>query len=466
MTGSGGTGTWYEVPGTLHPVTEPNPYRDLPSVEQLLTDLEGSGLPRRLAVETARTALDQTRAAISKGEPHDVARLAGDLAKSLRRAGTTSVINASGVLLHTNLGRASLSAHAIEAGVLAASSFTNVELDLATGERGGRGAYARRLLTTLTGAEDAIVVNNNAGGVLLALAALARGLSVPVARGEMIEIGGSYRLPAVMEVGGAELVEVGTTNRTRLGDFTTAIQIHRCGAVLRVHPSNYRVEGFVEDVPLHDLVAETHRVGLPLIHDVGSGLLDSDTPWLARPRPEWLRDEPGVRQSVDSGADVVTFSGDKLLGGPQAGIIVGARQFVDRLRRHPLARALRIDAVTDAALCATLEAYADDRVEEIPFWRQVTIGKDLLHVRAEAVASAIGGEVRQGVSLIGAGSVPGRGIDTPQIVLPGEDHLFQRLLDNDRPILTRRSGKDLWIDLRAVDPGEDLLIAETVASCR
>ncbi|MFZ0626692.1 MAG: L-seryl-tRNA(Sec) selenium transferase, partial [Acidimicrobiia bacterium] len=148
------------------------------------------------------------------------------------------------------------------------------------------------------------------------------------------------------------------------------------------------------------------------------------------------------------------------------GIIVGARQFVDRLRRHPLARALRIDAVTDAALCATLEAYADDRVEEIPFWRQVTIGKDLLHVRAEAVASAIGGEVRQGVSLIGAGSVPGRGIDTPQIVLPGEDHLFQRLLDNDRPILTRRSGKDLWIDLRAVDPGEDLLIAETVASCR
>jgi L-seryl-tRNA(Ser) seleniumtransferase len=447
-------------------VTDPNPYRDLPSVEQLLTDLEGSGLPRRLAVETARTALDRARASISKGEPHDVTRLAGDLARSLRRAGMTAVINASGVLLHTNLGRASLSRKAVEAAVAAAGYPTNVELDLGTGERGGRGGYARKLLTTLTGAEDALVVNNNAGAVLLALAALARGLSVPVARGEMIEIGGSYRLPAVMEAGGAELVEVGTTNRTRLGDFTTALQVHRCGAVLRVHPSNYRVEGFVEDVPLLDLAAETHRAGLPLIHDVGSGLLDGDTPWLPHPRPEWLADEPGVRQSIDSGADVVTFSGDKLLGGPQAGIIVGAGQFVDRLRRHPLARALRIDAVTDAALCATLEAYADDRVDEIPFWRQVTIGEDVLHARAEAVASATGGVVRQGLSLIGAGSVPGRGIETPQVVLPGEDHLFERLLDNDRPILTRRSGKDLWIDLRAVDPGEDLLIAETVANCR
>jgi L-seryl-tRNA(Ser) seleniumtransferase len=424
------------------------------------------GLPRRLAVDTARTALDLARAAIAEGGGPDVGQLADDLAISLRRTSVTPVINASGVLLHTNLGRAVLCPEAVEAAAAAARSFTNVELDLDTGDRGSRGAYLRSLLTSLTGAEDAMVVNNNAAAILLTLAALARGLSVPVARGEMIEIGGSYRLPSVMEAGGAHLVEVGTTNRTRVGDFTTALQIHRCGAVLRVHPSNYRVEGFVEEVPLVDLVTVTHRAGLALIHDVGSGLLDAEAPWLPQPRSDWLADEPGVRQSIEAGADLVTFSGDKLLGGPQAGIIVGNREAVNRLRRDPLARALRVDAITDAALGATLAAYADDRVTDIPFWRHVSLDDEILAARARAVASALGGEVREGTTVIGAGSVPGKGIVTPQVVLPGEDHLFQRLLGWERPILTRRFGKDLWIDLRAVEPDDDRQIASAVASCR
>ncbi len=395
-----------------------------------------------------------------------MSRIAGDLIGGVLLSKSHQVINATGVLLHTNLGRAPLSPRAARAAFDAARSYTNLELDLGEGDRGGRGEYVRALLRALTGAEDTLVVNNNAAAVLLALAATSSGRVVPVARGELIEIGGSFRLPLVMEAGGAKLVEVGTTNQARLGDFITALQIHECGAILKVHPSNYRVEGFVSDVPIEELAGLTRDNGIPLIHDLGSGLIDADTPWLGASSPHWLAAEPGARQSIDAGADLVTFSGDKLVGGPQAGIIVGTAELVRRLRSHPLARALRTDAMTDAALAATLEAYADGDALEIPIWRMATMSTEQLQLRVEQVAASVGGTVRLGESVIGAGSVPGVGIPTPQVVLEGEDHLHGRLLAGDHPILTRRMDKDLVIDLRAVAEDDDHLIADTVPGCR
>ena len=442
-----------------------NPYRGLPPVDQVVDGLGETVLPRPLVVDCARSALELARAEIASGGEPDVSRIAADLVAGLRRAASHKVINATGVILHTNLGRAPLSPRAAEAALTAAVTYTNLELDLDDGGRGGRGGYLRALLQTLTGAEDALVVNNNAAAVLLALAATAPGRAVPVARGELIEIGGSFRLPLVMEAGGARLVEVGTTNRTRLGDYSTALQIHDCGAVLKVHPSNFRIDGFVADVPVADLADLAHDQGVPLIHDLGSGLLDIDAPWLDA-KPAWLSGEPGARQSIEAGADLVTFSGDKLVGGPQAGIIVGSAEAVDRLRRNPLARALRIDAMTDAALAATLEAYANGDVSQIPIWHMATLSESDLAARVEALATRVGGVSRPGESVVGAGSLPGVGIPTPQIVLEDEDHLHGRLLAAKQPVLTRRMDKDLVLDLRAVAEDDDDVIADMVAGCR
>ena len=442
-----------------------NPYRGLPPVDQVVDGLGETGLPRPLVVDCARSALDLARAEIAGGGEPDVRGIAADLVAGLRRSVSQKVINASGVLLHTNLGRAPLSQRAADAAQEAALNYTNLEIDLDDGDRGGRGSYLRTLLRTLTGAEDALVVNNNAAALLLALAATAPGRAVPVARGELIEIGGSFRLPLVMEAGGARLIEVGTTNRTRLGDYATALQIHDCGAVLKVHPSNYRVDGFVADVPVGDLAQLANERYVPMIHDLGSGLLDTDAPWLGA-KPGWLSGEPGARQSIDAGADLVTFSGDKLVGGPQAGIIVGSTEAVDRLRRNPLARALRIDAMTDAALAATLEAYANGEAGELPIWHMAMLSEPELAGRVDDLATRVGGVARSGESVVGAGSLPGVGIPTPQIVLEGEDHLHSRLLAAAQPVLARRMDKDLIIDLRAVASGDDDVIADVVASCR
>ncbi|MGH8947318.1 MAG: L-seryl-tRNA(Sec) selenium transferase [Acidimicrobiia bacterium] len=442
-----------------------NPYRDLPAVEQVVSWLGETGLPRPLVVDCARSALDLARDEIAGGGKADVKRIAADLVMGLQRSASRKVINASGVLLHTNLGRAPLSPSAAQAAMAAAVSYTNLEIDLDDGDRGGRGSYLRALLQAATGAEDALVVNNNAAAVLLALAATASGRTVPVARGELIEIGGSFRLPLVMEAGGARLVEVGTTNRTRLDDYATALQIHECGAVLKVHPSNYRVDGFVADVPVGDLADLAHSRDLPLIHDLGSGLLDADTPWLGA-KPSWLSGEPGARQSIEAGADLVSFSGDKLVGGPQAGIIVGSADALDRLRRDPLARALRIDAMTDAALAATVVAYVNGDARQIPIWHMAMLTEPELAGRVDDLSSRVGGVSRPGESVIGAGSVPGVGIPTPQIVLEGEDHLHGRLLAAPQPVLTRRIDKDLVLDLRAVADQDDDVIADMVAGCR
>jgi L-seryl-tRNA(Ser) seleniumtransferase len=345
-------------------------------------------------------------------------------------------------------------------------SFSNVELNLRDGSRGGRGSYLADLLRLLTGAEDAFVVNNNASAVLLALAATARGQSVPVARGELIEIGGSYRLPEVMTISGAHLVEVGTTNRVRVGDYETALQTHTCSAILKVHPSNYRVEGFTEETSVTELAALAEERDAVLIHDVGSGLLDSDASWLGHPTPPWLDDEPAVRQSLEAGADLVTFSGDKLLGGPQAGIVVGAKDQVEPLRRDPLARALRISGPVEASLAATLESYANGDPDEIPFWRMARTPVEDVASRAERVSGALGGKLVEGESLVGAGSVPGTRIATTQIVLEEEDHLYLPLLRSVTPVATRREDGNLILDLRSVDPADDEVIADMVLKCR
>lgn len=441
-----------------------NPYRGLPRVDDLFDEFAGA-LPRSLLLDVIRAALDSARNELGEGKITDVRSDVARTTRLLARRAGVSMINATGVLLHTNLGRARWSKPAIAAAQEAAANPTNVELDVDTGKRYRRGEYVARLLETLTGAEDALIVNNNASALLLALTATSSGKAVPVARGELIEIGGSYRLPDVMSLSGSHLVEVGTTNRSRLGDFETAAQIHRIGAVLKIHPSNYRVEGFTEQASVGALAVLAHKNRVPLIFDIGSGLLDASTPWLDA-TPTWIKNEPAARQAIEAGADLVIFSGDKLLGGPQAGIIIGKSETVETLRSHPLTRALRVDGVTLAALTATLIAYANHDVSGIPFWAQATLGLEAVETRTRTVAQSLGGVVKSGQSAIGAGSVPGVGLPTWLVVLEGGDNLFECLLASEIPILTRREGGDLLIDLRSVDVDDDQRLIDAVMQCR
>ena len=446
-------------PGKLDQVSD-NPYRELPSVDVLAARVH-SPLPQPIVVDLARLAIEEARDAISAGDSADPDATAARLTKAVERSRGTGVINATGVLLHTNLGRAPWSERAIGRAVEAASGYSNLEIDVATGERSRRGSYVERLLIRLTGAEAAMVVNNNASGLLIALASTSKGRAVPVARGELIEIGGSYRLPDVMEASGARLVEVGTTNRTRPGDFRTAVQLHDCGALLKVHPSNYRVEGFTEEASVENLAVVAADNGLPLVYDVGSGLLDAHASWL----PQWLRHEPGVRQAVEAGANLVTFSGDKLLGGPQAGILVGDASLIGMIRSHPLARALRVDGVTLAALAATLEEHLEGTPETIPFWRHALLSETDLGIRAAALAAVVGGAVEPGNSRVGAGSAPGIAIPSALVRIPGRHDAYELLLARDRPVLARRDSGDLVVDLRAVEPEDDAEVGEAISRC-
>jgi L-seryl-tRNA(Ser) seleniumtransferase len=435
--------------------------RDLPSVDRL-TGAIPVGLPRVLAVEIARAAIATARLRIEAAEPADPERYAREAARALLQARPTQVINATGVLLHTNLGRAPLDEEAAAAAHRAAAGYTNLELDLATGNRGKRGGYAHRLLSTLTGAEAAMVVNNNAGALYLALVALSAGGSVPVSRGELIEIGGSYRLPDLMAATGTRLVEIGTTNRTRLGDYRAAIGPDTA-LLLKVHPSNYRVSGFTDDVGIEELAGLASESSLSLLFDAGSGLLDDRTPWLAGPPPEWLAGEPGIRQSLEAGADLVMFSGDKLLGGPQAGILVGRESLIARLDRHPVARALRVDGPTLAALTVTLEQYADGSASRLPFWSMATASYADLEARCRQVAPTM--PIVATSSTVGAGSVPGAEVPSPAVAPPGSpDDGYLRLLSADPPVIGRRDKGRLLLDLRSVLPGQDEALGAVVAS--
>lgn len=435
-----------------------------PSVDALATSLDNGHLPRALLVEVARRAIDESRR--TGADPRVQASIETE---RLGRQRPHRVINATGVLLHTNLGRARTATEAAAAAATAYAEATPIEFDLTSGARGGRGRYAEALLASVTGAEAALAVNNTAGALLLALAALAADGSVVVSRGELIEIGGSFRLPDLMAASGTRLVEVGTTNRTRVRDYRKAID-QRTRAILKVHPSNYRIEGFTDAAGYAELGSLAAESNIPLVADVGSGLLDDRVPWLTGPPPEWLVGEPAVRQTHEVGASIVLFSGDKLLGGPQAGLIIGEGGIVERLRVHPIARAVRISGPALDALAVTLEMYASGRASEIPFWAMASMSSDLLEARSRQVIgdASITADVIADRSLPGAGTVPGKGIPGPVILVAGDaERMWRLLLDHETPMVGRRDDRGLIIDLRSVPASDDSIVAAGLAAaCR
>ncbi len=444
--------------------------RQLPSVERLLADQRlvnaGDIHGRALVVAAARAILAQARAAVASGEPAPVfAALVANVLQQLEataRGTLHPVINATGVIIHTNLGRAPLSRAARRAMDAVAAGYSNLEYDLDAGERGSRYVHAEALLCKLTGAEAALVVNNNAGAVFLVLSALARGREVMISRGQLVEIGGGFRIPDVLRQSGARLVEVGTTNRTHLHDFEAAWSTETA-LLLRVHSSNFRQVGFTAEVPLADMVALARAVRVPVVDDLGSGsLLDTARYGLVT--------EPLVQQSVAAGADLVTFSGDKLLGGPQAGLIVGREALIAQLRQHPLTRALRVDKSTLAALQATLLHYARGEAErEIPVWRMIAIPLDVLADRAARLAAALQdqGLVATAVpaeSTVGGGSLPGQMLPTWAVALaaPAPDALAAGLRRGAPPVVVRIADDRLLFDLRTVAPDEDEALLHVV----
>jgi L-seryl-tRNA(Ser) seleniumtransferase len=411
-----------------------------PSIDALARSLQGTGLPHPLLVDVAREA-------VAAGDPGS----ARARAETRRRRLLQPVVNATGVLLHTNLGRAPL-AHDQPAG------YANLEMDLATGERGSRHDHVGALVARAAGAEAAMVVNNGAAAVLLVLAALARDRDVVVSRGELVEIGGGFRVPEVMATSGCRLVEVGTTNRTRPADVVDAV--HAPGAdvavLLQVHQSNYRIVGFTEAVTTAELAA----IGPPVVVDLGSGLLDEACPWLPGGPPTWLRGEPAVRQTLEAGADVVVFSGDKLLGGPQAGIIAGSAESVARCARHPLARALRPGGLVLAALQEVVLAYLRRDADRLPFWRMATAPADELRARAGAVVAATSGvgEVED-VSVVACSSVTGGGtlpgVEIASFGVQRRGDLRRALRAHEPPVVARVEEGRTVCDLRTVDPADD-----------
>src|SRR6266511_5834011 len=440
-----------------------DPRRALPRVDALLEHpavaarIERWG--RRPVLGAARRVLDSTRLAATGAErvpglDELAGRIAGEL-DALAGRRTRAVVNATGVVLHTNLGRAPLSAAALAA-VTEAAGYCTVEYDLAAGRRGRRGAAAEALLREVTGAPAALLVNNAAGALLLALGGLARDREVVVSRGQLIEIGGEFRLPAIMEAAGVRLVEVGTTNRTHLADYARAIG-GRTACVLAVHPSNYQVVGFTTDPPLDAVADLAHRHGLPLLHDLGSGLVGDP-----------FGDEPSVGQSLAAGADLVLFSGDKLLGGPQAGLLVGRQDLIQTLARNPLARAVRADKLTIAALEVTLASHAAGRRGELPVWRALGLRDDDLRPRAEALARELGtaATVRGGVSVAGGGSLPGEGLPSVLVEVDpgqtGDETILARLRAADPPVIARAERGRVIVDLRTVPPEQDQVVSRAL----
>ena len=418
--------------------------RDLPSVDEL-----ARGIDDPLAVEAARTVLARAREEIAADvDPGNLAeRVRIELAES-RRPTLRRVLNATGVIVHTNLGRAPLADEALERVREVGRGYSNLEYELGAGTRGSRQDHVAGILRRLTGAEAALVVNNNAAAVLLALAALAEGRDVLVSRGELIEIGDGFRIPDVLARSGARLVEVGTTNRTRAADYERAIG-PETAVLLRVHQSNFRVIGFTELPSVAELAKVAHRHELPLVDDLGSGALVP------------VEDEPSVRASLEVGADLVCFSGDKLLGGPQAGIVVGRAELVERLRRHPLQRAMRADKLTLAALEGTLTLYLDSP-ERIPVLRMLR--DEHVRGRAERLASLVGGAVEETVARVGGGALPLA--ELPSFACAVEEELAEPLRAGDPPVVAVvRDGRTL-LDCRTLRDDELDEVARVVAACR
>jgi L-seryl-tRNA(Ser) seleniumtransferase len=428
--------------------------RDLPSVDELVRTEALSALPHSAAVAAARATLALAREEVAAGhDPGDLVARALETAARRARPALTRVVNATGIVLHTNLGRAPLAPAAVSHVAEVAAGYSNLEYDLRTGSRGSRHDHLAARLRSLTGAEDALVVNNNAAAVLLALSALAEGREVVVSRGELIEIGDGFRIPDVLARSGARLVEVGTTNKTRAADYEAAIGAETA-AILRVHQSNFRVVGFTERPDLRQLAQIGARSGLPLVDDLGSGSLVP------------CADEPLVGESLAAGASLVTFSGDKLLGGPQAGIVCGRAELVSRLRRHPLQRALRPDKLTLAALEGTLLLYADpERAErEIPALRMLREPLESVRARAERLAAATRGVVVETVARPGGGALPL--YDLPSAGVELELELAARLRSAEPPVVALVRGDRTLLDCRTISDDELDLVAASVRACR
>lgn len=434
-----------------------NDLRSLPSVDKVLSEasITIDRYGRALTADAIRAVLDQARSSIRSGEDapdHDqfLARV-NDLLAEWTLPRPRSVINATGVIIHTNLGRAPLSPAALDAMLAASSGYSDLEYDLAQGERGTRLAAVEEVLKRVTGAEAAFVVNNNASAVLLALSALAAGKEVLISRGQLIEIGGGFRVPDVMAQSGAHMIEVGTTNRTHRRDYELALVTREVAAIVRAHSSNFRTIGFTSEVPLTELVELANWKNIPLIDDLGSGALIDTAPY-------GLMHEPLVQESIRAGAHVVCFSGDKLLGGPQAGIIAGQEQYVAPLKKHPLARALRIDKLDLAALSATLIHYLKgEATEQIPVWRMISLPLDEIDRQAHEFAQQLQSigykvEVIDGQSTIGGGSLPGETLPTKLVALmiDNPDAFLAKLRRGDPPVVARIDNDRVVFDLRTV----------------
>jgi L-seryl-tRNA(Ser) seleniumtransferase len=465
-------------------VRDPSLLRLLPKVDDLLRRREIAQLleahPRALVLEAIGTTIDGLRREILAGgvggealRSRVEAAIPAEVVDAVRRAdrrGLRRVVNATGVVLHTGLGRAPLAPEAARAAADALAGYCLLEVDAETGRRGRREAFVADLLRRLLGAEGATVVNNNAGAVLLALAALAEGKEVVVSRGELVEIGGAFRMPDVMRRGGAHLVEVGTTNRTYLDDYRGALG-ERTGALLKVHRSNFRLEGFVHDVEIEDLCALGRERGIAVIHDLGSGLVSAEG-------LDALAAEPLVSRSVRAGADLVTFSGDKLFAGPQAGVIVGRREAVERARSHPLFRALRLDKGTLAALEATVRIHLageETARERLPVLRMLSAPIEEIEARARALAdrlraalpSTVSVAVEEDVSRAGSGSAPQTPIPTRVVALrdpaAGPDSWLRALRSHDPPVFARIREDRVVLDPRTLLPGDEEVLVAAVA---
>ena len=453
----------------------PNPFRNLPSVSQLLENPQLKQMVEtvnhNVVVEGVRTFLDDLREQvtakaddISIPTPNEMAETIAAWIKSEEKPYLRTVINGTGIILHTGLGRAPLAASALSAVQEISSGYASVEVDLKTGERGQRVKSVQRLLCELTGAEAATIVNNNAAATMLTLSALAAGTEVIVSRGQLIEIGGSYRLPDVMECSGAKLREVGTTNKTHLVDYERAIN-EETGALLKVHPSNFEVVGFTKTVSTKEMVDLGKAHNIPVIDDVGSGALLDFAQF-------GLMDEPVVSESIKDGADVALFSGDKLIGGPQCGIIVGKKKYIGKILNNPLMRAMRVDKMTLAALAATLRLYRDPETakQEVPILRMLSMPAENLKLRATKISQQINHlssvkacDVVEDQAMLGGGSLPTQKISTWCVSIASSESvtgLAKQLRDNSPSIIGRVQKDRLFLDMRTVQPSQDAEVVE------
>jgi L-seryl-tRNA(Ser) seleniumtransferase len=446
--------------------------RQLPSVDRLLQTSQVNALivehGHDATVEAIRVVLENARQSILAGADTPSSEALVEAVQTrfrVRHLGQLQpLINATGVIIHTNLGRAPLSQAALAAMATVASGYSNLEFDLTIGERGGRGHSVEHLLTRLTGAEAALAVNNNASAVLLVLTALVAGRGVVISRGQLVEIGGGFRVPDIMRQSGARLIEVGTTNRTHVRDYRQAIQDHQdLGGLLRAHRSNFQLLGFVTEPTLAEMTALAHEHDLIVIDDLGSGaLLDTAV--------YGLEHEPTVQESIEAGADVVCVSGDKLLGGPQAGLIVGRADLLERIRRHPWARAVRIDKVALAGLQATLMHYTKgEAVEKVPVWQMISCPIDEIKRQARRWAQrlkALGlvAEVTEGRSTVGGGSLPGATLPTWWVALsvPSPDALSERLRLGEPAVIARIEDDRLLFDPRTVLPAQEQILLDAI----